>query len=86
MTTQIEIPLQESFQFTQPDAGIKNPCVWLHGPGPADARCKACVHFVRVQKGKTYLKCDLRRITNSEASDHRANWPACAKFQKDKLL
>jgi hypothetical protein len=61
--------------------GKINPCLKLHGPGPADKRCKDCALFIRREMSKTYFKCELRGITRGPATDHRANWPTCGKFQ-----
>lgn len=60
-----------------------NPCVVAFGPGPADRNCSSCMHLV-AQGGVAgrYLKCDLRRITGGSATDHRARWPACARYEE----
>lgn len=58
-----------------------NPLLPIYGPGPEGSRCGDCVHLYR--KGgiaKHVLKCDLRRNTDGEATDHRAKWPACGRF------
>ncbi|MFO1487974.1 MAG: hypothetical protein U1F65_05815 [Verrucomicrobiota bacterium] len=83
--TQINLVLQDEFPFGIADTE-PNPCVMLYGPGPTTARCKHCQMFLRVTKGKTYFKCALRRISNSEATDHRANWPTCSKFIRASLI
>jgi len=44
-------------------------------------KCKDCVHFIRKYGGK-YFKCNLARQSHSEASDWRANWVACGRFEK----
>lgn len=59
-----------------------NPCVAFYGRGPANKTCKKCVHLIRQGREKTFLKCDLREITRGAATDHRAGWPACAKYQE----
>jgi len=61
--------------------GKSNPCIALHGPGPADKRCKDCALCYYNQFSKRYYKCELRGSTRGPATDHRANWPTCGKFQ-----
>ena len=62
--------------------GLKpNPCIAVFGAGPEGKRCKNCSQLYRIHKGKTYLKCALRIETNGPGSDHKANWPACGKFE-----
>ena len=61
-----------------------NPCVGIFGSGPAGRVCRECVHLYRKVMGKTYLKCALRRNTGGPATDHRARWAACAKFEEEK--
>lgn len=52
----------------------------------ANEKCKNCKHFVRrLNRGKTYFKCALWIISNSSATDIKANSPACAKFEKEAL-
>lgn len=52
------------------------------GIGPADARCKACLHFWKKRLGNTYLKCERFGNSGGAATDWRANWPACGLFEK----
>lgn len=59
-----------------------NPCLSAFGHGPDGERCKNCVHFIRKEYSKTYFKCEFRGNTNGPGTDHRANWPACGKFEK----
>ena len=68
-----------AFNIPNRTKGI-NPCIAFFGAGPTGQSCKACKHLSRVHKG--YIKCDLRHHTNGPGSDHRVNWPACAKFEK----
>lgn len=57
------------------------------GKGPEGKRCKECIHFLVKQLSNRYFKCSQRKITNGPGTDHRANWPACAKFQQSyKIL
>lgn len=54
-----------------------NPCVRAFGPGPEGATCKSCAHLVVRHYGtRTYYKCSHRRISRSEATDHRVSWRA----------
>ena len=62
-----------------------NPLLRTFGPGPEGARCKTCTSFVL--KGgcaRTYFKCKLFGNSNGPATDWRANWPACGKYEKGK--
>jgi hypothetical protein len=47
-----------------------------------DVKCKTCEHFIRKELSKTFFKCAFRGNTNGPGTDHRANWPACTKYQK----
>lgn len=59
-----------------------NPCIRMYGPGPENTICKKCVHLNRHAGGnKSFLKCTLRgKPTHGPATDHYANWPACANY------
>lgn len=46
--------------------------------------CNDCVNLTRyLHHNRTYLKCPEHRLgeSHSAASDVRASWPACTKFQ-----
>ena len=58
----------------------QNPMIKACGPGPAEFRCKHCVHFIVKTYSKTYFKCAFRGDTNGPGTDHRANWPTCSRF------
>ncbi len=59
-----------------------NPCVRLFGLGPEEVTCRHCKHLIRNEAwSKTYLKCFYRGVTNGAATDHRAGWKACKKFE-----
>jgi len=58
-----------------------NPCVTVFGAGPAEMRCKHCKQLYAKFSGSKYFKCKLRKDTKSITTDHRANWPTCAKFE-----
>ena len=60
---------------------VGNPCVALYGAGPALKRCKTCAHLFAHRQSRTWYKCDLRTFTHGPGSDHRVNWPACAKYE-----
>ncbi|MEN6547729.1 MAG: hypothetical protein ABFE07_16975 [Armatimonadia bacterium] len=64
-----------------------NPCVRLWGPGPEGAKCRTCtllVLVVRYGAGRRYYKCRMRRMSMSEATDHRVGWRACAKYEEGR--
>jgi hypothetical protein len=71
--------LTAAFDIRTTDKAI-NPCIAVFGPGPEGALCRKCSHLYH--NGR-FLKCDLRAHTNGAATDHKARWPACAKFQLD---
>ncbi len=63
-------------------AGIahqENPCVAAYGRDPMGRSCKFCANLKRYGR---YMKCALRHNTASAATDHRANWPACGKYER----
>lgn len=55
-----------------------NPMVNKKGAGPEGAKCRDCVYMSR--EFHKYLKCKLRGVTRSTATDHRAKWDACRLF------
>ena len=58
-----------------------NPMLLAVGPGPEGKSCADCGHLFRVGGvAGRYYKCALRRVTSGPATDHRVNWPACARF------
>ena len=58
-----------------------NPLIAVYGPGPEDKRCGDCDHLYRVEGIASHvLKCELRRNTRGAATDHRARWPSCGRF------
>jgi hypothetical protein len=60
----------------------QNPMPLVYGAGPEDKKCRDCAHFYRVGGvGGRYYKCDLRHQTSGPATDHRALWPTCGKFE-----
>lgn len=62
-----------------------NPMVRTYGVDPAGHKCKACVFFYRKEwRAGKYFKCKFRGNTNGPGTDHRANWPACKKFEETK--
>lgn len=47
--------------------------------------CKTCIHLISVQgNSKNYLKCELYGISKCTASDFRAKWQACGKYEAAK--
>jgi hypothetical protein len=57
-----------------------NPRVTVFGPGPADVTCATCEHLHRLEYARAYFKCDQRPVTGGPGTDHRRNWPACARY------
>jgi hypothetical protein len=53
------------------------------GSGPSGESCKTCHHYVRVNYGGIWRKCDLMRKfwTHGPGSDIRAKDPACRHWQ-----
>ena len=48
-------------------------------------QCKGCKHCIGfVYHNKTYYKCDLWIISNSEATDIRLKDTACKKYEQEK--
>ncbi len=83
---------EESLNVTQPPLTSVpkpksiNPCSLVFGYGPLGVSCRACVHLLHLDyHAKTYIKCDLRKITHGAGSDHRLSWPACARFEERKV-
>ncbi len=62
-----------------------NPCLYIYGAGPAYTECRKCIHLIRERyHDQTYLKCEMRKHTRGAGSDHRASWPACARFTPEE--
>lgn len=61
-----------------------NPMGLVHGYTEGQ-KCKTCKHLCYKEYAKRYYKCSLRGgvDTASPQSDHRVNWPACAKYEPD---
>jgi len=59
-----------------------NPCVQAYGPGPEGKRCKECAKLYTKHWNRRYYKCPYHGDTNGPGTDHRVNWPACAKFEE----
>lgn len=56
----------------------------MRGPLHADpeATCGSCVHRIHRGHSSGYPKCDLTTMSHSAASDVRAWWPACPKWEE----
>lgn len=63
----------------QPPKGYAAP----PGSGPTGETCKSCLHLVRREKAKTYLKCGLMQQgwTGGAGTDVRASSPACSRWE-----
>lgn len=56
------------------------------GPGPGGRKCKDCVRCGFVQyPGRRFYKCSFYGNGASEATDWRANWPACGIFEEGSM-
>lgn len=56
----------------------------VFGHGPDGITCKNCAHLLRYHQGARWMKCNLSKMTQSVASDWRAGWPACGKYEETK--
>jgi hypothetical protein len=45
------------------------------------ATCGGCKHFERYHQSTTWFKCALTKKTSGAATDWRARWPACGKWE-----
>jgi hypothetical protein len=43
--------------------------------------CRTCAHLQRYKQGTRWMKCELTRQTSGAATDWRAGWPACGKWE-----
>lgn len=58
--------------------------IWADKRDPAGLpyKCGSCVHRVILQhRNGSWPKCDLATITHGQASDVRAWWPACPRWE-----
>jgi hypothetical protein len=54
----------------------------LYGRAPGK-NCQSCRFLARQKRGsKTYLKCTQTIITHGYATDWRAGFPACGKYEE----
>lgn len=65
-----------------------NPQVLRFGAGAPGVTCRACAHLDRYREGGTWAKCALRLIGrqgfDGASTDHKAGWPACAKYETER--
>lgn len=56
----------------------------LPGTGPAGETCRSCLHLVRKEMSRTYLKCGLMQAywTGGGWTDVRAGDAACRRWEK----
>lgn len=71
---------RQSGFFAPEEVKKTNPCVRLFGEGPEGRKCKECALLTAHAFQRTFYKCSLR-VPGGPATDHRVNWPACAKFE-----
>jgi hypothetical protein len=52
-------------------------------PGDPQLRCGTCIHRVGMtgESGRTYPKCDVSKMSHGAATDVRAWWPACTRWE-----
>lgn len=56
----------------------------LYGIKEGNDTCKTCEHCLRERyHGRTYFKCELWHISNSEATDIRLKNKACNKYERE---
>jgi hypothetical protein len=58
-----------------------NPCVRVWGPDPGGHLCRTCRHLIRPPGGGHSLKCAVRGTQGGSATNHRATWIACARYE-----
>ena len=46
--------------------------------------CGKCKFFLRFHQSTTWFKCDLTTFTGGAATDWRAKWPACGKWEESE--
>jgi len=69
-------PLHERADTTARPKDPGNPSERLY-------RCGSCIHRVSLNHhGEYWPKCDLSTITHGQASDVRAWWPACPRWEQ----
>jgi hypothetical protein len=49
--------------------------------GPPESRCGSCVHLRRIKYARAYLKCEISKLTHGPATDVRAKWRGCARWE-----
>ena len=82
-------PHRPVFGVDRDPAAVAGPGTFKHnpmlllGPGPQGRLCRDCTHLLTYQMGTRWFKCALRPHSNSTATDHRAKWPACVRFEED---
>ncbi len=56
----------------------------VYGVGPAGKKCKTCAHLFKQGKARFFLKCNLNKVTNGPATDWRAGYQACGRYEEAK--
>jgi len=60
----------------------KNPMLTKYGLKKGKT-CKSCKFLYRDKHhNKTYFKCEVRGVSRSASTDHRAKWSACGLYEK----
>ncbi len=57
------------------------------GEPACEQTCKTCGHLQRnTWTHRTFLKCRLTNHSSGKATDIRARWPACARWESEKSV
>jgi len=81
MSQQLKLHLFDEWEKNY--KGEPNPMIPKVGRGPEGERCKTCRFLYGKTFSKTYYKCKWRGDTNGAGTDHRVNWNACAKYERE---
>lgn len=55
----------------------------MYGTDVEERICADCPHLINIVRDKIYYKCTLYGVSNSEATDWRRKWQACALLDHD---
>lgn len=45
-------------------------------------KCESCDHLVAERANRTYYKCEIYGLSDSEATDFRKSWAACGQYNR----
>jgi len=49
-----------------------------------DKKCRTCKFLEHYKQSASWMKCKFSKHTGGTATDWKARWPACGKFEEDK--